>query len=722
MAAAFDPYYTWLGIPPAEQPATHYRLLGIARFEPDPQVIENAALQRVSFVRTFQTGKYSEQSQQVLNQLSAARVCLLDAAKKAAYDEELRGGAKQAAVIPPEGKAPPAAPVANLTSSAVSELPPQRPFFLAAPVEPSASSSTGLAPALWIAVPLVAVGGLAFLGAVAAVLWYVQTRNNPVVSLPLDPPPVFAPSPIVVEPPAKIEEEGTSAKPERENPDINTSAPTADPFAAPLPAPSPAPAPPSDLPPPKRVRPPQPPPDPSAPHIVRNEPAKFVGQDVFWTGILSRLCRYRGEVHLLFTPDRGGGMVEAVAEGAFYDQLADYFDSIADGNPDRIVVAGTVALPSDEKFRLSTEPFLLRLKTTERQGILTSKAEVGQTRAAGNFDRRRSHSELALLYRDLPGPEESRSISAEYSRFTSGKAVVLRLKQATFATLEIQFPQAKSLDFVDYEGMVTAKMRLEDPDQNLAIHTLKWKGESIQRQDVPDSLITVEGRKKPYVSHQAEYDRFRAATEADAQKGVEFTLAGAFQGLTTDRGLPALRIDRLRLDRIAVGEVKILVLGDPAEEALLAKLKPGEEIRIGLRLLPGPAGMKRPALRWVEQATDGNVLTLLRDKPSKRSPKEEWDAPEFRKRIAGDWEMVCGDRGQYTVKMQFDSRLHFQWFDGGRRTATLRDYKLDPQQRIVTVGDDIQITWLEPRFMLCTGNFDLQNKAVRPLGILRRVE
>jgi hypothetical protein len=35
---AFDPYRKWLGIPPEEQPPNHYRLLGIALFEDDPDV------------------------------------------------------------------------------------------------------------------------------------------------------------------------------------------------------------------------------------------------------------------------------------------------------------------------------------------------------------------------------------------------------------------------------------------------------------------------------------------------------------------------------------------------------------------------------------------------------------------------------------------------------------------------------------------------------------
>ena len=32
----FDPYHKWLGIAAHEQPPTHYRLLGIAPFECDP--------------------------------------------------------------------------------------------------------------------------------------------------------------------------------------------------------------------------------------------------------------------------------------------------------------------------------------------------------------------------------------------------------------------------------------------------------------------------------------------------------------------------------------------------------------------------------------------------------------------------------------------------------------------------------------------------------------
>ncbi|MBR0238982.1 MAG: hypothetical protein IJQ39_12885 [Thermoguttaceae bacterium] len=90
MSSEFDPYRIWLGIPVSEQPANHYRLLGLALFESDDDVISNAADRQMAHIRTFQTGKYSEQSQKLLNELSAARVTLLDKKKKEEYDAKLQ--------------------------------------------------------------------------------------------------------------------------------------------------------------------------------------------------------------------------------------------------------------------------------------------------------------------------------------------------------------------------------------------------------------------------------------------------------------------------------------------------------------------------------------------------------------------------------------------------------------------------------------------------------
>jgi serine/threonine-protein kinase len=93
----FDPYYHWLGIAPKDQPPNHYRLLGIETFEANADVISNAADRQMGHVRSYQGGKYASASQKILNEVAAARVCLLDPERKAAYDDRLRaGGAGQA--------------------------------------------------------------------------------------------------------------------------------------------------------------------------------------------------------------------------------------------------------------------------------------------------------------------------------------------------------------------------------------------------------------------------------------------------------------------------------------------------------------------------------------------------------------------------------------------------------------------------------------------------
>src|SRR5438874_10244950 len=89
----FDPYYTWLGIPPDESAGggPHlYRLLGLVLYEANPQVIENAADRQMMHLRSFQIGVHATDSQRLLNEIASARIRLLDPAQKAAYDNELR--------------------------------------------------------------------------------------------------------------------------------------------------------------------------------------------------------------------------------------------------------------------------------------------------------------------------------------------------------------------------------------------------------------------------------------------------------------------------------------------------------------------------------------------------------------------------------------------------------------------------------------------------------
>jgi hypothetical protein len=95
--AAFDPYHQWLGIPPHEQPPDHYQLLGIPLFESSASVIANAADQRMSFLKSVQIGEHIQFSQDLLNRVAQAKLCLLNADKKSAYDQALRKQRAEAA-------------------------------------------------------------------------------------------------------------------------------------------------------------------------------------------------------------------------------------------------------------------------------------------------------------------------------------------------------------------------------------------------------------------------------------------------------------------------------------------------------------------------------------------------------------------------------------------------------------------------------------------------
>ncbi|MCH2117398.1 MAG: hypothetical protein MK161_06830 [Pirellulales bacterium] len=86
----FDPYHKWLGIPPTERPVNHYRLLGLALFEDDIDVIAHAADRQMAHLKSFSAGPHASTSQQLLNVLATARLCLLNAEAKTAYDQQLR--------------------------------------------------------------------------------------------------------------------------------------------------------------------------------------------------------------------------------------------------------------------------------------------------------------------------------------------------------------------------------------------------------------------------------------------------------------------------------------------------------------------------------------------------------------------------------------------------------------------------------------------------------
>jgi hypothetical protein len=86
----FDAYHSWLAIPTDDQPPHHYRLLGIDLFEDDRDVVTNAADRQARHVRTFQLGPHTAACEQLLSEIFAAKICLLNPARRTAYDQQLK--------------------------------------------------------------------------------------------------------------------------------------------------------------------------------------------------------------------------------------------------------------------------------------------------------------------------------------------------------------------------------------------------------------------------------------------------------------------------------------------------------------------------------------------------------------------------------------------------------------------------------------------------------
>ena len=88
--ASFDPYQKWLGISAAQQPPNHYCLLGLANFESDEKVIEDACAQRIAKLQDLSHGENVELAQKLLNDVARAKLCLTTKADKFKYDLGLR--------------------------------------------------------------------------------------------------------------------------------------------------------------------------------------------------------------------------------------------------------------------------------------------------------------------------------------------------------------------------------------------------------------------------------------------------------------------------------------------------------------------------------------------------------------------------------------------------------------------------------------------------------
>lgn len=85
--ADIDVYKEWLGIPEGVRPPDFYTILRLVQFEDDTEKIQANYRKLNAHVRKYATGQYLKQSQDLLNELAKAMLCLTDPNAKREYDE-----------------------------------------------------------------------------------------------------------------------------------------------------------------------------------------------------------------------------------------------------------------------------------------------------------------------------------------------------------------------------------------------------------------------------------------------------------------------------------------------------------------------------------------------------------------------------------------------------------------------------------------------------------
>jgi len=102
-----NPYHQWLGIPAELRAPNHYELLGLRQGEDAAELIGSAADARSRQVESYVAGELGLIARRILDQIAAARRCLLDPQAKADYDRQLAAGAGSEFSLPPHRVAPP---------------------------------------------------------------------------------------------------------------------------------------------------------------------------------------------------------------------------------------------------------------------------------------------------------------------------------------------------------------------------------------------------------------------------------------------------------------------------------------------------------------------------------------------------------------------------------------------------------------------------------------
>jgi hypothetical protein len=87
--AEIDVYKEWLGIPEGVRPPDNYTLLRLVQFEDDVEKVRANYRKLNAHVRKYSTGQYLLRSQELLNEMAKAMLCLTDPDGKREYDLSL---------------------------------------------------------------------------------------------------------------------------------------------------------------------------------------------------------------------------------------------------------------------------------------------------------------------------------------------------------------------------------------------------------------------------------------------------------------------------------------------------------------------------------------------------------------------------------------------------------------------------------------------------------
>jgi len=192
-----DYYQKWLGIPRAEQPPNHYRILGLAPFEADSDRIISAANHIAAAIQRRRP-EDDEAADAILYEVALARACLQNPRTREPYDQQLRelmasraaGAAKHAMAGGPEVTPPPADfgepefPETNFSVPEQSYEP-----FRGAPLQSRKKKKSTAGPT---AVGLIGSAIISFISFVATVYWVMPALT----AKPLQPvPQPTAPAP-----------------------------------------------------------------------------------------------------------------------------------------------------------------------------------------------------------------------------------------------------------------------------------------------------------------------------------------------------------------------------------------------------------------------------------------------------------------------------------------------------------------------------------------------